>query len=247
MNTTCKNCSQIYKGHYCNNCGQPAETHPINLHFLWHEVQHSLLHFDNGIPYTGKQLFTRPGHSIREFIEGKRIKHFKPISLVMVLATAYIALLNLLHIELTVNPSGPVTDVTQIDGAKIADWLQAHFAWVTLAFIPLHTIGTTIAFRKQAYNFLEYFILNTYKAAQKLYISILFIPVFYYYSGTPGIYTVTKIIVFIDFVLYFWTNAQFFNHLTKTKTFFLTLLTHIIFWFIVLVIAVITLFIMGKI
>src|SRR6187431_2004260 len=239
MNITCKNCHQTFKGHYCSNCGQTAETHPINLHFLWHDIQHGLFHFDNGISYTAKQLFTRPGHSIREFLEGKRIKHFKPISLVMVLATAYVALIHLLHIDLIVKPSGPVTDGANINAEKIAEWLQEHFAWITLAFIPIHTIGTTIAFRKQAYNFFEYFILNTYKAAQKLYISLLFIPIFYYYSGTPGIYTVTKIILFIDFVLYFWTNAQFFNQLSKTKTFFLTLLTHIIFWFIVLIFAVI--------
>ena len=41
--------------------------------------------------YSGKQLFTRPGHAIREFIEGKRIKHLKPISLVIVLALVFIS------------------------------------------------------------------------------------------------------------------------------------------------------------
>jgi hypothetical protein len=247
MTTICKNCHQTYKGHYCSNCGQTAETHPINLHFLWHDIQHGLFHFDNGITYTGKQLFTRPGHSIREFIEGKRVKHFKPLSLVMVLATAYVALIHLLHIELIVKTNAPVDPNVHIDPVKIGEWIQSHFAWITIAFIPIHTIGTIITFRKQGYNFFEYFILNTYKAAQKLYISLLFIPVFYYYSGTPAINTITKIIVLIDFVLYFWTNEQFFNHLSKIKTFFLTILTHIIFWSIVFFIAVIVLLIMDKI
>nr|WP_315158198.1 DUF3667 domain-containing protein [uncultured Flavobacterium sp.] len=246
MYINCKNCHQTFKGHYCSNCGQTAETHPINFHFLWHDIQKGLLHFDSGITYTAKQLFTRPGHSIREFIEGKRVKHFKPISLVMLLATAYLALIHLLHIDLIVNKSGPVEPGSHIDAVKIGEWLQAHFAWITLAFIPIHTIGTVITFRKQGYNFFEYFILNTYKAAQKLYISLLFIPVFYYYSGTPVINTITKIIVLIDFVLYFWTNQQFFNHLSKTKTFFLTLLTHLIFWLLVLLIAVIVLLIIDK-
>ncbi|HKO78615.1 MAG TPA: DUF3667 domain-containing protein [Flavobacterium sp.] len=247
MITTCKNCHQTYKGHYCSNCGQTAETHPINFHFLWHDIQHGLLHFDNGITYTGKQLFTRPGHSIREFIEGKRVKHFKPLSLVMVLATAYVALIHLLHIELIVKTNTTVDPSVHIDPVKIGEWMQSHFAWITIAFIPLHTIGTIITFRKQGYNFFEYFILNTYKAAQKLYIAILFIPVFYYYSGTSGITTITKIIILIDFVLYFWTNVQFFNHLSKIKTFFLTVLTHLIFWFIVILIGMIALLITGKV
>jgi hypothetical protein len=247
MTTTCKNCNQTFKGHYCSNCGQTAETHKLNLHYLWHDIQHGLFHFDSGITYTAKQLFTRPGHSIREFVEGKRVKHFKPLSLVMVLATAYVALIHLLHIELIINTNDPVDPGSHINPREIGEWLQSHFAWITIAFIPIHTIGTAICFKNQGYNFIEYFVLNTYKAAQKLYISLLFIPIFYYYSGTPTITTITKIIMLLDFALYFWTNVQFFNHLSKIKTFFLTLFTHLIFWFIVFLIAFCALLIMGKV
>lgn len=100
MEITCKNCHQIYTGHYCNNCGQSAETHKINAHFLWHDIQHGLLHFEKGILYSLKQLFSRPGHSIREFIEGKRVRHFKPLSLVVVLATLYGFMYHYFHINL---------------------------------------------------------------------------------------------------------------------------------------------------
>jgi len=236
MNITCKNCHQNYTGHYCNNCGQPADTQKINIHYLSHDIQHGLFHFDKGISYTAKQLFTRPGHSIREFIEGKRVKHFKPISLVMVLATAYIALIHILDIEMIVKTKEAVHSNSHINSEKLSEWLMSHFAWITLASIPLHTIGTAICFRKQGYNFVEYLVLNTYKASQKLYVSILFIPLLYHYSGTPTINTITKILILIDFVLYFWTNEQFFNQLSKTKTFFLTLLTHILFWVFLIII-----------
>ncbi|HEU4789751.1 MAG TPA: DUF3667 domain-containing protein [Flavobacterium sp.] len=247
MNITCKNCHQTFKGHYCSNCGQTAETHPINLHFLWHDIQHGLFHFDNGITYTAKQLFTRPGHSIREFIEGKRVKHFKPISLVVVLATAYIALIHLFHIDVFVKTEQNSIPNYHIDIDQLKEWMISHFAWITLAFIPLHTIGTAICFRKQGYNFIEYFVLNTYKASQKLYVAILFIPILYHFSGTPSIDKVTKTLMLIDFVLYFWTNVQFFNYLSKTKTFLLTLLTHLIFWFIVFLIAICALLIIDKV
>lgn len=246
MNITCKNCHQTFKGHYCSNCGQTAETHKLNLHYLWHDIQHGLFHFDSGIFYTAKQLFTRPGHSIREFIEGKRIKHFKPISLVMVLATAYIASIHLLHIDLFAKTNETVIPNSNIKIEQLREWMVSHFAWITLLSIPLHTIGTAICFRKQGYNFIEYFVLNTYKATQKLYVAILFIPLLYHYSGTTTVETLSRILLLIDFVLYFWTNQQFFNHLSKTKTFFLTLLTHLIFWFIVILIAVIVLLIIDK-
>jgi hypothetical protein len=234
MNNICKNCHQTFKGHYCSNCGQTVETHKLNLHFLWHDIQHGLFHFDSGILYTAKQLFTRPGHSIREFIEGKRIKHFKPISLVMVLATAYIAFIHLLHIDLYVKTSETTIPNTHIDIEQLKEWMSSHFAWITLFGIPLHTIGTALFFRKQGYNFIEYFVLNTYKASQKLYVAILFIPLLYHYSGTITIETITRFLLLIDFILYFWTNDQFFYKLSKTKTFFLTLLSHIFFWIIIL-------------
>ena len=182
MNITCKNCRQTFKGHYCSNCGQTAETHKLNLHYLWHDIQHGLFHFDSGITYTAKQLFTRPGHSIREFIEGKRVKHFKPISLIAILATVYITLIHLLHINLFTETEPSATSDYSIAIEKFKEWSISHFAWITLLSIPLHTIGTKICFRKQGYNFIEYFVLNTYKAAQKLYISILFIPLVYYYK-----------------------------------------------------------------
>lgn len=50
------------------------------------EIKYTFLHVNKGFVYTIKELFTRPGQSIKEFIEGKRIKHYKPLLLVFVLA-----------------------------------------------------------------------------------------------------------------------------------------------------------------
>ena len=113
MQIICKNCGHIFSGQFCNNCGQSAATHKLNLHFIWHDIQHGLLHFDKGILYTAKKLFTKPGKSIREFIEGKRVKHFKPISLVIILATLYGVLRHLFHFSILDRKS-----VAAIQGAE---------------------------------------------------------------------------------------------------------------------------------
>ncbi|MBE8724785.1 DUF3667 domain-containing protein [Flavobacterium hungaricum] len=224
MEIICKNCQHSFHGNFCNNCGQTAETHKINWHFLWHDIQHSLLHFDAGIPYSIKQLFTRPGHSIREFIEGKRVNHFKPLSLVMVLGALYGFLWHYFNINLFVN-----TNDDNIDWGKFNEWASTHFAWVTIATIPLFTLGTAVCFRKQGYNFVEYFVLNTFKASQKLFLSILLFPLLYYFYGTSKISTVINSIYLFDIVLIFWTNIQFFNKIPKAKVFWLSVLSHIIF------------------
>lgn len=234
MEIICKNCHQIYKGHYCNNCGQSAETHKINWHFLWHDIQHGLLHFDNGIPYSIKQLYTRPGHSIREFIEGKRVRHFKPLSLVVVLATLYGVLYHYFHINLIdVKSTNPDFDYSEFN-----EWMSTHFSWITIATIPIFTLGTYICFRNQGYNFIEYFVLNTFKASQKLVAHIITFPLLYFFNGSSHVQKVTTLIYAIDIILIFWTNIQFFNKMSKTKTFFLSILSHIIFLIIFLIILV---------
>ena len=102
------------------------------------------------------------------------IKHFKPLSLVAVLAALYGFLWHYFHINLFAN-----TQDTKIDWIKFNEWTSTHFAWITIATIPLFTLGTYIFFRKQGYNFVEYFVLNTFKASQKLFLSIILFPLLY--------------------------------------------------------------------
>lgn len=85
----CLNCGTVINTKYCSNCGQSANTHRINISFLWHDIQHGLLHVDKGIFFTLRELFTRPGYSVKEFISGKRVQHFKPLSLIIVLAGVF--------------------------------------------------------------------------------------------------------------------------------------------------------------
>ncbi|MBS7233691.1 DUF3667 domain-containing protein [Flavobacterium psychroterrae] len=190
MEITCKNCRHLYTGHYCSNCGQTAATYRINWHFLWHEIKHSLLHFDEGIPYSIKQLFTRPGHSIRDFIEGKRIRHFKPLSLVLVLGALY----GILYHYFTINLFSASSN-SKIDMVDFNEWSSKHYSWITILTIPLFTLGTFICFRNQGYNFVEYFVLNTYKASQKLCIQIFSFPLIYYFNGRPELQNILILII----------------------------------------------------
>ncbi|WP_163396408.1 DUF3667 domain-containing protein [Flavobacterium limi] len=104
----------------------------------------------------------RPGHSIREFIEGKRVKHFKPISLVIVLATVY----GLLYHSFEINLFDTTGSRAPRLNSDLNNWMAKHYSWFTLLTIPLYTFGTFIAFKNKGYNYIEYIILNTFKASQ---------------------------------------------------------------------------------
>jgi len=229
MTTTCKNCGQHFKGHFCNNCGQPASTHEINSHFLWHDIQHGFFHFNNGIFYTARQLFTRPGHSIREFIQGKRVKHFKPISLVILLATVYGLLSHTFHINVLseIKITGLGND--EINAEQIKEWIDTHYAWVTLMTLPFYALGTFIAFRKQGYNFMEHLVLNAFLAGQRLFFHIAVFPIIYLLNSTPNLKSFTDLLSLVDFILMVWAFSQFFNNLSKIKVFWRTLLMFLVF------------------
>lgn len=196
---------------------------------MWHDIQHGLFHFDKGVFYTSKQLFTRPGHTIREFIEGKRIKHFRPLSLVIILATIYGLLYHYFNINLVTEISGNAAK-QRVSFDKINEWLANHFAWATLLTIPFSAIGSYLVFKKQGYNFIEHLVLNAFLASQRLLVHILTFPVIYFNQGTENLPTIAAMITLLDIVLIFWGYSQFFNKLSKGKALLLSLLSYLIFW-----------------
>lgn len=86
MAENCLNCGTRIAGKFCSNCGQKASVHKYFLkHFIQHGLIHGIWHVDSGIIFTIKELFTRPGHSIREFIFGKRVGYFSFVTLLLII------------------------------------------------------------------------------------------------------------------------------------------------------------------
>ena len=225
LNNTCLNCSQTFKGKYCNNCGQPAETHAINIHFLWHDIQHGLFHFDKGVLYTTKVLFIQPGNSIREFIDGKRVQHFKPFSFIIIMSALYGLLYHFSHIKAMPDLSFSGTFNGYLDIEKSNEWVISHIAWIKLYTLPLMALGSYIAFRKYGYNFIEHLVINAFLSGQLITIRILLFPLMYvfYYSPTLNIDIVLIAENIICFIYVILTLFQFFKSVPRLKAIVLSL------------------------
>ncbi|MEG1026179.1 MAG: DUF3667 domain-containing protein [Flavobacterium sp.] len=65
------------------------------------DVEHGILHYDKGIGYSLRRLFDKPGAEIRNYIAGKRVGHFRPLSLAIILATVYALIYHLADIKTT--------------------------------------------------------------------------------------------------------------------------------------------------
>ncbi|RCH56453.1 hypothetical protein DJ568_00920 [Mucilaginibacter hurinus] len=78
----CKNCYNRFEGNFCNNCGQDADTKRINIHYFLDALQHKYLKLNKGFFFTVYGLFVRPGNTIKDYLDGKRVEYFKPFDLI---------------------------------------------------------------------------------------------------------------------------------------------------------------------
>ncbi len=225
----CKNCGHRFEGEFCNHCGQTAETKRLNFHYLRHQLTHSLFHINAGLFYTIKQLFLRPGHAIRDYLEGKRVNYITPFSFVLILTGFYILLCHWLGLNLfSASEESLKSGIGSGKSLNLDEWFLSHFSWVTLATIPLYTAGTWICFYNKCYNFVEYLVLNTYKAGQRLIVQIVFLPFIFLIKHSLSIGTVMLIVYLIDLGLHFWTNIEFFNRIKLASVIIRSIFSHII-------------------
>ncbi|WP_445452688.1 DUF3667 domain-containing protein [Flavobacterium sp. 25HG05S-40] len=213
----CKNCEHSFAGNFCSNCGQKTNTVRLNWTYLKDEANYTILHFNKGFLYTIRELFTRPGDTIREFLEGKRVKHYKPILLVFVLAGINGYLASQLDIKETFKEFDYSNNMNKREQAafmteymKCVKWAFGHWSLMEIFALPIVSLVSWISFRKWGYNFIENVIINSFASGQRLIFSIftsityLILP-----SGYMGKFSVFATI--ITFGLTIWTYASLYK------------------------------------
>jgi hypothetical protein len=224
---TCINCNHNFEGSFCNNCGQHAQTKKIKMHDILHDIQHGLFHFDNGIFFTIRQLITRPGFAIREFVEGKRVKYFKPFAFAVVMATVYGLLFHQIANQLADIQPVSYADSLSETYLRIMRWIFDHFAISNLFLIVLTSISTYIVFRKSGYGFAEVLVLNTYyRGTILIFNMVAMLMRFILWNSDIG-YSYEIGMQLVDFLFMYWCYKQFFN-LSWAKGLWLSTLTFLL-------------------
>ncbi|MCW5912906.1 MAG: DUF3667 domain-containing protein [Cyclobacteriaceae bacterium] len=212
---------------------------------MWRDIQHGLFYFDKGILFTARELFTRPGFSIKEFIDGKRIKHFKPLSLVILLAGIYGFLshyfdINLLSNNFQVSGSGEKFIQTKATLEKMSEWISQHYSILTLIQIPIFSLGTYIAFRKVGYNFIEHLVINSFIAGQKLIIRLITFPLFLWFSNSQNLKVIARFTDLAGYLIGIWTLLELFNQFSFVNRILRTILSLAIAILIIFILLTIT-------
>lgn len=151
--TNCENCNNQISGNYCPNCGQSAKLKRIDKHYISHELLH-LLHFEKGFFYTIKELLSRPGDSIKEFIDKNRNKHMKPVPFLILTSLLFALILNLTHANKIYDDQVKLS----FGHSKVNDilhWMQTHHGYANIIQGVFMALSVKLFFRKHKYNLFE--------------------------------------------------------------------------------------------
>jgi len=176
----CKNCGNVISGDFCDQCGQKASVKRISLNNLMNDLSESIFQIDKGFLFTFRELFIRPGDSIREYLSGQRIKHYRPISYLLVLSTVYFLITNITKQNTWINDAiigftnGASDTSKEIVIPSIIAWFADNYAYSTLLLIPIFSLASYICFKKYDANYFEHIVLNSYITGQQAIFYSLF-------------------------------------------------------------------------
>lgn len=238
----CKNCGNNFEGEFCNHCGQSSRVDKLTLRNFLEEISENIFKVNRGLIFTVKNLFTRPGHSIREFLDGQRKYYVKPIGYVLIISTFYFLVTNISGavplLQKTVSGfARGVAEGTQLTGeTKIIEvfthLMSRYFAYSVLLLIPVFSVASFIAFLGKRRNYLEHIVLNSYLTGQQT--------IFYATFTIIGVLLNQKdlaigMALFLSVGLRFWTFIQFFKGEKNWRIIGRIFLTYPLMYFMLLI------------
>jgi Protein of unknown function (DUF3667) len=182
IENTCKNCSQDITENFCSNCGQ-KKFKRIDKKYIWDEIQYTIFHWNKGVLFSIKKLISNPGKTARAFVEGNRVNHYKPISLVFLLSGIG-AFLSFKVLGFSNVMKEQYASNKAMNTGFMSDYLSFvnnYNAFIMLAFIPIIALFTKLVFRKWGHNYYEHIVMNAYGLSCYSVLSMLVMyPILYF-------------------------------------------------------------------
>ena len=188
MEMSCSNCNQMISAHFCGNCGQKKYKR-IDKKYIWDEIQYTFLHTNKGFLYSVKNIIQNPGKTAKEFIDGNRVNHYKPILLLFVLSgiSALISFKIIGMNEITKNIYADV-NVNKSFMTSYMSILSSYFSFFMLLTIPFYALCTKVAFLKWEHNYYEHIVINTYLMCFYTLMTILIVyPIMYFFKDNSSL------------------------------------------------------------
>lgn len=173
---TCTNCGTEFDGRFCPQCGLKHNLSRLTLRNLVLNFLDMWGFGSRPMFNTLKQLFTRPGYMIRDYLTGHQPLYFPPFKMLAVFVVIYVTVAWLLNIDLnSVFKTFASMDVNRLSDRGrfiltqvhiIEHWFTEHLLFAAILFQCFGVLSTAIAFRKceTKWNLVELFFAHIYMA-----------------------------------------------------------------------------------
>lgn len=203
----CANCAAALATgqQYCGACGQSAPTRRLRSADVAAELVLALANVDHSVLSLLRDLFLRPGHVAREYVEGHRKRYFGPFAfLIVVVGLATVVMQTTNYLVITSRHTGGATAAT----AAIANFLQQHVNLLILLQVPVMAGLCTIFFRSAKLNYAEHAVLAAYLACMRsIFFMVVIIPLWYLLQAWPPV-TALPYAYLLLWTLYFGFGAS---------------------------------------
>ncbi len=143
---------------YCPHCGQRADTARLSFADMLRELMRQHRVVERSPLKFARALLLRPGVVAREYVQGRRQRHFGPFATLAVLAGAN---------ALVIRTSGFRALAHEVDTDGAAALLYRHFDLLQLAQLPLLGLFAALLFRGSGLRLPEHMALVAYALAMR--------------------------------------------------------------------------------
>lgn len=182
----CLNCKTSYVGNFCPHCGQKSNIKRLTFREAFENLIGIFTNFEKGFLHTCLDLCYRPGHMIRDYIKGHRVEYVKPVQLIFLLGTIYLAEHYLLFMEWMNSPTTHDDTLTEKYPEltnfmhHVIDYLDTPPILALMAILFL-MLPNKFFFRKSPFgqnmNLAEHFYAMVFVGCQIFILAILIMPI----------------------------------------------------------------------
>lgn len=219
MSEICRNCSEEIILNFCGNCGQ-KKAKRIDRNYIKDEIQYTVLHMNKGFLYSIKKILKAPGKTAKEFVEGNRVNHYKPILLVFVVAGISAFLTNTL-----IHPEEIMNRLYELQGGKIPQFqikfntfIFKYQAFIMLLSVPFMAFFAWLAFKKWGYNYYENVVITAFSLVCLQSLTILIVtPLQFLLKDNLNLFMIIPTIVSFLLMLgvFIWFYIDLYNDKSK--------------------------------
>jgi hypothetical protein len=206
----------------------------IDLDSVVRDFTEDIIQLDKGFLFTIREMFVHPGATLLDYLSGKRKRHVKPFTYLIVLSTLYylvtLAIGQSTWIDDLISGwmTGAIEKSRDAEVSPMVNWFAKNYAYLTLFLVPVFSLGSYLSFRGFGRNYFEHIVANSFITGHQAIIYSLFALISSVFNSE-----FIEMLPFLTAIAYtFWVYWQWFSNGSRVMNILrsaLTYMLHIVF------------------